>query len=108
MFQDPDEQIFAASTARELALGRPGLETGPVLERFGLAGTGERDPRLLSAGQKQRLVLAVAASSDPMVLLCDEPTALQDPGQAVWVLDELDRWRRDSHGALLTAERRSS
>jgi peptide/nickel transport system ATP-binding protein len=103
MFQDPDEQIFATSTGRELALGRPGLDPEPLLGRCGLSGMGSRDPRLLSAGQKQRLVLAVATASEPGVLLCDEPTALQDPRQAAWVLDELDRWRRDSGGALLTA-----
>lgn len=103
MFQDPDEQIFATSTARELALGRPDLDPGPALDRFGLGGMGHRDPRLLSAGQKQRLVLAVATAAEPGVLLCDEPTSLQDPAQAAWVLDELDRWRRETEGALLTA-----
>lgn len=103
MFQDPDEQIFAASVARELTLGRRDLDPGPLLEEYGLAGTASRDPRLLSAGQKQRLALAVAASQDPDVLLCDEPTALQDPAQARWVLDQMDRWRTRTGGALVTA-----
>jgi energy-coupling factor transporter ATP-binding protein EcfA2 len=103
MFQDPDEQIFASSVARELTLGRRNLDCSPVLEEFGLAGFEDLDPRLLSAGQKQRLVLAVALGSAPRVLLCDEPTALQDPGQSLWVLDRLERWKNETSGALVTA-----
>ena len=92
MFQDPDEQIFAASVARELTLGRRDLtrRRGPG-RNSAWRVSGTWIPRLLSAGQKQRLVLAVALASEPRVLLCDEPTALQDPGQrrgcwTVWTL----------------------
>jgi len=57
---------------------------------------------MLSAGQKQRLVLAVAMGGAPEILLCDEPTSLQDPEQGRWVLQRLDEWRRQSQGALVT------
>jgi energy-coupling factor transporter ATP-binding protein EcfA2 len=103
MFQDPDEQIFAASVLRELNLGRDGLDSPTILRECDLAGLEEMDPRLLSAGQKQRLVLAVALATEPRVLLCDEPTALQDPGQSRWVLDRLERWKTETGGALVTA-----
>jgi len=103
MFQDPDEQIFAASVLRELNLGRDGLDSPAILRECDLAGLEEMDPRLLSAGQKQRLVLAVALATEPRVLLCDEPTALQDPGQSRWVLDRLERWITETGGALVTA-----
>jgi energy-coupling factor transport system ATP-binding protein len=103
MFQDPDEQIFAASVAREIALGRTAGDPAPQLLEFGLSGLADMDPRLLSAGQKQRLVLAVCLAADPRVLLCDEPTSLQDPGQALWVLDRLERWLKETGGALVTA-----
>ena len=103
MFQDPDEQIFAGSVAREISLGRPDLDVGHILGEIGLAAQEKMDPRLLSAGQKQRLVLAVALAADPEILLCDEPTALQDSVQAVWVLDRLDSWRKETGAALVTA-----
>ena len=103
MLQDPDEQIFAAGVDRELTLGREGLDPAALREEFGLAGLGAQNPRLLSAGQKQRLALAVTLGDNPVVLLCDEPTSLQDPQQARWVLDRIDRWRRDTGGALVTA-----
>jgi energy-coupling factor transporter ATP-binding protein EcfA2 len=99
--QDPDDQFVAATVAGELALGREGSVAAPA--GFGLESLLDADPRLLSAGQKQRLALAVALGAAPRVLLCDEPTALQDARQATWVLDRLDAWRRETGGCLLTA-----
>lgn len=103
MFQDPDEQIFAASVARELSLGRRDLLVDSCLLDFGLEGLGMMDPRLLSAGQKQRLALATALGTGPRVLLCDEPTALQDAEQSRWVLDRLQGWLQAGDRALVTA-----
>jgi energy-coupling factor transport system ATP-binding protein len=49
-----------------------------ALERFGLDGFIERDPRDLSGGERQRLALAIVTQSDPSVLLLDEPTRGMD------------------------------
>lgn len=103
MFQDPDDQIIASTVDRELTLGRPGLLPDPILDEFSLKGLGDIDPRLLSAGQKQRLVLAVALAAEPGVLLADEPTALQDLDQAQWILNCLDEWVNHSGRTLITA-----
>ena len=104
MAQDPDEQLIGGSVRQELTLGRRDLDPEPILREFGLDGSGDLNPHLLSAGQKQRLALAVATGGDPGILLCDEPTALQDEDQAAWVLERLDRWRGAGPGrTLLTA-----
>lgn len=103
MFQDPDEQIIARTVDQEISLGREGIDPGAVRRKFSLDGLGNLDPRLLSAGQKQRLVLAVAMGGQPDVLLCDEPVALQDENQAAWVLAHLQSWRQNTGGALVTA-----
>lgn len=99
--QDPDDQFVAATVAAELALGRGGPVPAP--DGFGLEALLDVDPRLLSAGQKQRLALALALGTGPRVLLCDEPTSLQDDRQAAWVLDRLDAWRRQTGGCVVTA-----
>ena len=103
LFQDPDDQIIATGVDRELTLGRPDRDPAALRREFGLGPRGELNPRLLSAGQKQRLALAVALGSQPEILLADEPTSLQDSDQAAWVLDRLDRWRHETGGGLVTA-----
>ena len=103
MFQDPDDQLVAFSVDAELELGRQSTDTAALRHQYGLGDRGGLPPRLLSAGQKQRLVLAVSLAQSPRVLLCDEPTALQDTGQAAWILDHLDQWRHETGGALVTA-----
>lgn len=103
LFQDPDDQIIATGVDRELTLGHPDRDPAALRREFGLGPRGELNPRLLSAGQKQRLALAVALGPEPEILLADEPTSLQDGEQAAWVLDRLDRWRHETGGGLVTA-----
>ncbi len=90
VFQDPDEQLIAATVAEELGLGRPDPVTGDHLAACGLAGREGEDPRLLSAGQKQRLQVATVLGGRPDLLLLDEPTSLQDADQAAWLRQQLD------------------
>ncbi len=103
MAQDPDDQLIAETVAGEITLGQKKVDPLPVLAAHGLQDLAELDPRLLSAGQKQRLNMAVATGLKPEVLLCDEPTSLQDHTQAAWVLDQLDQWRQQTQGCLVTA-----
>ncbi|MFO7654641.1 MAG: ATP-binding cassette domain-containing protein [Candidatus Krumholzibacteriia bacterium] len=103
MAQDPDEQLVTASVRDELALcGLTGAVADARLAEAGLADLAGVDPLLLSAGQKQRLQLVTALADGPDLLLADEPTALQDPPQAAWLLERLQRWR-SAGGALLMA-----
>ena len=46
---------------------------GEWLERVGLAGFGDRYPRMLSGGQRKRVGLAQVLIRDPKLLLMDEP-----------------------------------
>jgi len=87
--QDPDEQLVAATVGGEVTLGCPEDDPEPVLADVGLSGLAGVDSRLLSAGQKQRLQLAVVLAQSPDLLLLDEPGSLQDDEQAVWLRERL-------------------
>ncbi|WP_133613045.1 ribosome-associated ATPase/putative transporter RbbA [Dongia mobilis] len=50
-----------------------------AMARFDLVGFGERTPKDLSLGQRQRLQLAAACLHRPSVLILDEPTSGVDP-----------------------------
>ncbi len=42
----------------------------------------------------------------PELLLADEPSSLQDPAQAAWVRERLQRWRAETGGTLVWATQR--
>ena len=70
----------------EYALARRGItgeegrrRTVEALTRTGLMDLAERNARVLSSGEQQRLALARAWAVDPQVLFLDEPTAALDP-----------------------------
>jgi peptide/nickel transport system ATP-binding protein len=58
-------------------------------------------PHQLSGGEKQRLMLAMALSCDPDLLILDEPTSGQDMLSRERMIDLLRRLRGERHFALL-------
>jgi energy-coupling factor transport system ATP-binding protein len=83
VFQNPDHQIFAATVDDEVAFGPRnfGLDhaeverrCAEVLEAVNLADARDRDPFLLSKGERQRLAVASVLALRPRLLILDEPT----------------------------------
>ena len=65
------------------------LDLDDLLERVGLAGLADADPRSLSGGQLQRLALAGALARSPRLLISDESTAMIDRAGRSEMLDLL-------------------
>jgi putative ABC transport system ATP-binding protein len=71
-----------------------------ALSLVGLADRAKHYPRQLSGGQEQRVGIARAIVSDPLLLLCDEPTGDLDRQSGDAILDLLHVLNRD-HGKTI-------
>ncbi|WP_426962512.1 energy-coupling factor ABC transporter ATP-binding protein [Haloparvum alkalitolerans] len=104
VFQDPRDQIVAATVGADVAfgpenLGLPHAEVDrrarEALSAVGLAGREDERVDALSGGERERLAIAGALAMEPEHLVLDEPfTGLDDPSRRA-VLDRL----RDLHAA---------
>ncbi len=73
----------------------------PLLERLGLAERLRHRPGQLSMGERQRVMIARALSTDPKLLLADEPTGNLDTQRSREVLELLSEVCREQGTAVL-------
>ena len=80
------ELIAAYAALYDTFLSREQIAT--LLQRFDLSEQAGKQARQMSGGQQQRLSLAIAMSTNPEIVLLDEPTEALDPGarRAVWAM----------------------
>ena len=76
---------FAARSARQATAER----ARDWLARLGVGGTSARRAENFSGGERQRIAVARALSTDPGILLADEPTASLDRPAADRLIDTL-------------------
>lgn len=107
LFQVP--VLLPGSVADNLAYGLrlAGIAPSPTEAAEELAAMGleadfrERDVAGLSGGERQRVALARTLLLRPRVLLLDEPTSALDPESRRAVEGRVDRFRRETGGAVL-------
>jgi energy-coupling factor transport system ATP-binding protein len=85
LLQNPNDYFLHERVREELS--------GEALERAGLGGLAERNPRDLSGGERQRLALAIVADGGelPVALALDEPTRGMDREAKAELAEELHR-----------------
>jgi oligopeptide/dipeptide ABC transporter ATP-binding protein len=89
-----DQIAEAPRVHRGLSKGEAARRAVELMELVGIPDAGRRArayPHEFSGGMRQRIMIAVALSSEPKVLLCDEPTTALDVTIQDQILDLLSR-----------------
>jgi energy-coupling factor transport system ATP-binding protein len=100
VLQDPDSQLFNLLVRDEIVWGlenrgvardEMGRRLDEILHFFGIEQLRDRITYDLSGGEKQRVVMAAVAVSQPDILLFDNPTSQLDPLGAELVIESIKR-----------------
>jgi cobalt/nickel transport system ATP-binding protein len=100
VFQDPDDQLFMATVAQDVAFGPANLglrgaaldqRVAAALDTVGMADAARRPPHHLSFGERRRVALATVLAMEPEVLVLDEPSSNLDPAARRELRDVLEQ-----------------
>ncbi|MFW8588759.1 ABC transporter ATP-binding protein [Rhizobium beringeri] len=74
-----------------------------MLAAFGVENLAGKLPEQLSGGQAERIAVARAVSTNPQLIVADEPTGQLDQAGAALLVDRLLAWGRQSGSAIVIA-----
>ena len=110
VFQNPDHQIFCATTREEVAFGprNLGLEgeeldgrVEEALHRFGLVELADSPPAVLGFGMRRKISVASVYAMRPRVFVLDEPTTGLDWRNSMSLMDTVRSMHEDGHTIIL-------
>ena len=110
LFQNVETQLLFTTVDEEVASGPTHAGATPqairrsvarALAQVGLEGFERRAVDALSAGEKQRAVLAALLALDPTVLLLDEPTSALDDAARKRLVRTLAELKRRGHAIVV-------
>ena len=110
VFQNPDHQIFSPTVVEEVAFGprNYGFSTKQIktkveqaLKVVGLEGYQDKDPFLLTKGERQRVAIASIIVSEPRVIILDEPTTGLDYNEQIRVMELLTELNHRGHTLII-------
>ena len=94
------EQVLAHERVSKAAAWRRAIDLLAEVNIPNPADTALRYPHQLSGGMRQRVVIAMALSCNPALLVADEPTTALDVTVQAQILDLLRKLRKD-HGSAI-------
>jgi len=106
VFQNPDHQIFCATTRDELAfgprnLGLPEMEVRrrveEALARFGLEEYADWPPAVLGYGLRRKIGVAAVYTMRPRIFILDEPTTGLDWRGTMELMELIGEMHRQGH-----------
>jgi len=116
VFQDPMSSLdpvyrIGKQIVEQIRIHEPGLSKAQALdravemmERVGIPRARERArsyPHEFSGGMRQRVMIAMALSCSPKLLIADEPTTALDVTIQAQILDELRQLREQTEAAII-------
>lgn len=96
VMQDVNYQIFTESVWNEISIvSDDDIEKEQVLREFSLYNKKDSHPQVLSGGEKQRLMIALAIVSEKPIVILDEPTSGLCKEQMLSVIKYLKRMEKE-------------
>ncbi len=115
VFQDPEAQAVVDVVEDELVFGMENLGLEPplmrrrveeVLDQLEISHLRRRQMSTLSGGERQRVAIAAVLTTQPRILVLDEPTSQLDPHAAEEVLTALQKLNADLGLTIVLSEHR--
>ncbi len=102
VMQDVNYQIFTESVWQEISIVSDNEEKKTsTLKELGLYDKKDMHPQLLSGGEKQRLMIALAKVSDKPIVIFDEPTSGLCKKQMLQIVSYLKQMKSDGKLVLV-------